>query len=120
MNKKGFTLIELIAVLIVLSVILIIAIPNIVNVKNTGMDAIRQGKIQTLVTLAEKKAEENIDNYQDCVGTISNENLSKCIFSVNDLISDEDSLSGNVFICFDSFNLIAKAYYDENASHNCA
>jgi len=32
MNKKGFTLVELLAVMIILSVILLIAVPNILNI----------------------------------------------------------------------------------------
>ncbi|UKI27031.1 MAG: prepilin-type N-terminal cleavage/methylation domain-containing protein [Bacilli bacterium] len=39
MNKKGFTLIELIAVIILLSLILVIAVPNLI-------DTYRQSKLK--------------------------------------------------------------------------
>ena len=32
MNKKGFTIIELLAVIVVLSIILVIAVPRVLNV----------------------------------------------------------------------------------------
>jgi len=117
LNKKGFTLIELIAVLIVLSVILIIAMPNILSVKKTGMDAIKEGKINTLVSLANKKAEENIDYYQDCAGTIPSS--SKCAFSISDLMEEEEELTGKLYICFNNYKLIAEAHYSESDSYNC-
>ena len=121
MNKKGFTLIELIAVLIVLSVILVIAIPNMINVKESGMNAIREGKIKTLVTLAEQKAEEDIDNYQDCSGQISVSSTNKCVFSVTDLMSDEDTIKGNIFICFNNSKLEAEAHYGYgSATYYCS
>ncbi len=120
LNKKGFTLIELISVLIVLSLVLVLVIPNIVYFKNTGADAIKKGKINTLTTLAKRKTEEDIDNYQDCTGTISNNNLSKCIFKVTDLMSEEEDLKGNIYICFDNFKLEANAYYSENTSYTCS
>lgn len=36
MNKKGFTLIELIAVVVIMSIIAIIATPNIINMIDKG------------------------------------------------------------------------------------
>ena len=38
MNKKGFTLIELIAVVAIMALIAILAIPNVLEVFNTGID----------------------------------------------------------------------------------
>lgn len=36
MNKKGFTLIELIAVVVIMSIIAVIATPNVINMMETG------------------------------------------------------------------------------------
>lgn len=36
MNKKGFTLIELIAVVVIMSIIAVIATPNVINMMDTG------------------------------------------------------------------------------------
>ena len=53
-NKKGFTLVELVAVIALLAVILLIVLPNIVNIFNTGKKTAFSALVQDIYKQAEK------------------------------------------------------------------
>lgn len=77
MNKKGFTLIELIAVVVIMAIIALIATPNIVNLVETSKknDYINDAKI----FISRAKAMEKQAKYQEkftdgkiCIGDLKN------------------------------------------------
>lgn len=70
MNRKAFTLVELLAVIVILSVILIIAIPKILDVINTSKTESLVSSAKILAGQAEKKyiekiADESLDQVND-------------------------------------------------------
>lgn len=55
MNKKGFTLVELLAVLVILSIIMLIAVPSTLNVLDRNKKDSYISDAKKLITLAETK-----------------------------------------------------------------
>lgn len=80
MNKKGFTLVELLAVLIILSLILFIVAPNVLNMIERGKKQKFLSDAEEMISMAKYKSK--LDKYQslfvfsggDCY-TITMENL---------------------------------------------
>ena len=58
-KKKGFTLVELLAVIVILAVILVIAVPRISEVINNSKKASFEATTKTIISQAEKKYMEN-------------------------------------------------------------
>ena len=89
-KKRGFTLVELLAVIVILAVILIIAVPKISDVIKNSKEASLETTAKLIASQAEKKYTEN--QVLDGSGTISCNDVSK--------INDADYESCN--ISFDS------------------
>ena len=83
-NKKGFTLIQLLAVIVILAVILVIAIPRILDVIETSKKDSFKTSAQLIADSAEKKYVENklnnIDEEITCenVSKLSKEDYESC------------------------------------------
>ena len=77
MNKKGFTLIEVITVLVLIALVLALAAPNIFKFRDRANEKALQSKIDTLATSIENYIENNSNNivYQ------CNNHNSNCICS---------------------------------------
>lgn len=56
MNKKGFTLVELLATITILGIIMMVAVPNVVGIVKRNKDKTYIEDAKKLVTLAEYKA----------------------------------------------------------------
>ena len=54
-NKKGFTLVELIAVIALLAVILLLIVPNVVNILKEGREDAFVNQVQSVMRAAEKQ-----------------------------------------------------------------
>ena len=54
-NKKGFTLVELLAVIAILAILVIIALPNVLNMFNNAKKQIFLTEAQTVASTSEKK-----------------------------------------------------------------
>jgi len=59
MNKKGFTLIELIATITILSIIMMIAIPNVISITNKNKNQTYINDARKMVTLAKYRFESD-------------------------------------------------------------
>ena len=59
MNKKGFTLTEIIAVIILISIIVAIAIPSVIAIRNRINQRILEGKKETILIAAELYGQDN-------------------------------------------------------------
>ena len=79
-KKKGFTLVELLAVIVILAVILIIAMPKISDVIKNSKEASLETTAKLIASQAEKKYTEN--QVLDGSGTISCSDVAK--ISTND------------------------------------
>ena len=53
MNKKGFTLTELLVVIALISIIVLIAVPSVVSISKRINKRVYNAKIQEIVTAAE-------------------------------------------------------------------
>lgn len=89
MNKKGFTLIELIAVLIVIAIIIVIAFPKINDSINKNRERIYAEQEKRLVDAAVKYLndnylEENIDNFSISKNTLITNGYIKEIYDLSD------------------------------------
>ena len=79
MNKKGFTLVELLAVIVILAIILVIAIPAIFNV----IDDARKGSIESSAKLIAKN--------------IMTDSLAKQVIGGTYIVADADCMAiGNL------------------------
>lgn len=85
MNKKGFTLVELLAVLVILAVILIIAVPTIINtIKQARMSSIESS---AKLIISQVKFKRNMDSSYD-VSTINASNLEEELEIKNNVFSE--------------------------------
>ena len=75
-NKKGFTLVELLAVIAILAILVIIALPNVINMYNKAQKETFLTETKKVYTEAEKKyISSSITG--NTIKTISSENSSK-------------------------------------------
>lgn len=83
-RKKGFTLVELLAVIVILAVILVIAVPRITDVINNSKKASFESSAKTIISQAEKKKMENEvlgnNNPIECsnIANINNDDYASC------------------------------------------
>ena len=53
LNKKGFTLVELLAVIVILSVLMLIALPSVINIMNKARDDAFKDEALSFISAAE-------------------------------------------------------------------
>ncbi len=135
--KKGFTLVELLAVIGILSIILIILSSNVLSVANESKISIRDSKIFTIVTAGEEYGNDYINRYKDCLGNKGENVLSdNCTIGINDLTQnnyleseDDDGniidpntnepFSGNILLCYNPFDVSIYGSYIEDGHYSC-
>ena len=99
-KKKGFTLVELLAVIVILAVILIIAMPKISDVIKNSKEASLETTAKLIASQAEKKYTENqvLDGSTaiKCsdVAKISNDDYESCSISFDDKGNAKVSIVG--------------------------
>ena len=91
-NKKGFTLVELLAVIVILAIILVIAIPQIMNTIKAARLKTMESSAKLIASKAEKEFVENNMNKTDrdyqvinCneIVKISSDEYSRCLVEVS-------------------------------------
>lgn len=68
MNRKGFTLVELIAMMVVLGILMVITVPNISGILNKNKDSITKEDINKMVAGAKTKIQTKEAKYPANVG----------------------------------------------------
>ncbi|HOO68085.1 MAG TPA: prepilin-type N-terminal cleavage/methylation domain-containing protein [Bacilli bacterium] len=113
MNKKGFTLVELLAVLIVLGIILLIAIPKIGSVLGNSKQSLYDNTVTEIERVAAEYVNSNPDVLSNTVPfnilltTLCSEGYISC--PINNPLTG-DSMSGYVVVDEDSNGLYIYEY----------
>lgn len=114
MNKKGFTLVELLAVIVILAIIITIAVPSTISVSNKIKRKMYNTKVNMIMDGAKMYGQDNSDKV--------NSNGSNCnqLVSVSELtkgyIKKDDTDNGTVINPIDnsSMNDLQVCLYKEN------
>ncbi len=67
MNRKGFTLVEIMIVVAIIALLAIIAIPNLLRAKISANDALAKTTLRTLSTASETYATANNGKYPEAI-----------------------------------------------------
>ena len=84
MNKKGFTLIELIAVVVIMSIIAVIATPNVINMMETGNNKKYISDASNFISKA--KYMYNQEKYQNKFKDVNIDNVPAKQISLKDIV----------------------------------
>lgn len=103
-NKKGFTLVELLAVIVILGVLLLIAVPSVTNIINNS-------KKKAFVSAA-KLMIENVESAASIERTTEGA-LTACYINIDDIKVERGSKgTGYIIVGTDGKGMI---YYNENS-----
>ena len=82
-NKKGFTLVELLAVIVILGVLLLIAVPAVNNIINTSKR-----------NAFEKQAMLALENVETMISVNSDKITSACVIKLSDISLERGTWTG--------------------------
>ena len=126
MNKKGFTLVELLAVIAIMSLIMVLVAPTISNLSKTSNERIRDSKIKAIIAAGEKYGNDYINTYRYCDDSY---NLELCTVTIGSLIKkgylegengenimidpvSNCEFTGSVLLCYDPLMISIDAKYN--------
>ena len=74
MNRKGFTLVEIMIVVAIIALLAAIAILNLLRARMSANDALAMGTLRTLSTSSETFATANSGNYPTAIASLTGAN----------------------------------------------
>lgn len=83
-NKKGFTLVELLAVIAILAILVIIALPNVMNLFKTAKRNAFETQVRKVAQVSKQKllTTSNSQKTFDCENLLSGKTFDDCTASV--------------------------------------
>ena len=128
MNKKGFTLVELLAIILLLTILVVLVISNVSTPLDSSNSTINNSKISVLLSAAKNYAEDNINNFGSCTYNTTLQNARNCLISTRQLIDggyiEEEDIEGlddsyGIIACYNTDNTTIQTYYKERTNINC-
>ena len=95
-NKRGFTLIELMAVVVIISLIAILTFPNIINQINKSKDANKSNINSVVIAAAKKYVADNPSEFEENEYCLSIDTLVSNDYVKEDIFKDSDILNKKV------------------------
>ena len=95
LNKKGFTLVELLVVIVILVIIMSIAIPSITSSLDRSKAKQRDAKVKLIESAAEIYVDRHIGTTKVSVSELYNEGLIT-IEQLKDPFNDEKCITGTI------------------------
>lgn len=89
MKKKGFTLIELVAVIVILGVLAVLVTPAIIGMRNTVVNNTLENKIQLIYDAALDYANDNIMDVPKGVG-LDSDGSRRCLEDKSGIDNEDD------------------------------
>ena len=83
-NKKGFTLVELLAVIAILAILVIIALPNVINLFNSAKRNAFETQVRKVAQVSKQKLFVSGNNTKtfDCNSLLSGNSFEDCTASI--------------------------------------
>ena len=128
MNKKGFTLVELLIIILLLSILTMLIVTNIYYPMESSNNTINNSKINVLLTAAKNYAEDDINRFALCTYNSTLQNPRSCIIDESDLVNngyiEEENLpdlNSNyaIIACYNSDNTSIYTFYKPIRNINC-
>ena len=113
MNRKGFTLIELIGVVLIISLMFMVTFPNLIGVAKNDKEKQEQTLIKDICLAANTyiKSNSNVDP----------KNISIALLKGENLISDSQSNLGGTLECsLEEDKTYTCVYKSNNQDYNCS
>lgn len=110
-NKKGFTLVEMLAVLVILGTILVLVVPMILNTRESALNKLSKEQIRSLKNAGEMLAidlDENTSDIYNCKNNSWIKKLNVCKME-NGYWTKINSIKID--------DLKKHAYFEDNANH---
>ena len=118
MNKKGFTLVELLSVLVLLGMIIGIAVPGVMRANKKAKEKTLLTKVKNIEKAAVLYGQDNRDKFDEkCTINLIDYNECMHIITVDDLIIEEQTLNKDT----NEWEITKQSYisFDDNKNIEC-
>ncbi|MCU0652546.1 MAG: prepilin-type N-terminal cleavage/methylation domain-containing protein [Candidatus Omnitrophica bacterium] len=96
MNRRGFTLVEIMIVVAIIALLAAIAIPNLLNARKTANEAAAKANVHSLCTVAETyAASQSSGSYPAALADLGQAGTSYCL----DVAGGNKTVQGYVYKC---------------------
>lgn len=118
MSRKGFTLVELLAVVVILGILSLIAVPNVVSIINNNRKDIMVNDAKKVISLAKAKVNSDISVREFTNSSCDYSNKS-CSFSLENLDINNDIKNDPDNGEYNKTNSYVKYYLENNVVTYC-